>query len=270
MKRQIIFASDKGGVGKSYGSRTFLDLARRAGRTVSAWDLDGSTGSLALLYPDRNPQVGAGIEDVRDPKAKGEWLEALYGDADDVLLDVPGGALDDLARVLDGGAPSLVAEARNAGRELVVVSVIGIKRDATGTPQDAIDRFGSAVHHVVLKNGYFGDADDFVIFDGIDRPTDDDPKARKYGKTGAVVRDAGGEVIFLPRLNPITDALLDVEDLTFVQGIEALELLGRRHSSNVRAWLATAETALAGSWLAPNGDVPTAKASRSRATASVG
>ncbi len=169
MKRQIIFASDKGGVGKSYGSRTFLDLARRAGRTVSAWDLDGSTGSLALLYPDRNPQVGAGIEDVRDPKAKGEWLEALYGAADDVLLDVPGGALDDLTRVLDGGAPSLVAEARNAGRELVVVSVIGIKRDATGTPQDAIDRFGSAVHHVVLKNGYFGDADDFVIFDGVDR-----------------------------------------------------------------------------------------------------
>jgi hypothetical protein len=174
--------------------------------------------------------------------------------------------------VLDGGAPSLVAEAQNAGRELVIVSVIGIKRDATGTPQDAIERFGSAVHHVVMKNGYFGEPDDFVIFDGIARPTEADPNARKYGKTGAVVRDAGGEVVYLPKLNPITDALLDVEGLTFVQGIEALDTLGRRHASNVRAWLATAEEALSQSWLSPSGDIPlaAAKPTRTRATAAVG
>ncbi len=187
------------------------------------------------------------------------------------LLDVPGGALGDLLRVLDGGAPSLVAEAKAANRELVVVSVIGIKRDATGTPQEAIERFGSAVHHVVLKNGYFGEAGDFGIFDGIPRPTTDDPDARKYGKTGAIVKAAGGEVAYLPKLNPWTDALLDVEGLTFVQGIEALDVIGRRHSSNVRAWLASAEEALAGSWLCPKGNVPTdgaetaAKPSRARA-----
>jgi hypothetical protein len=271
-KRQIIFASAKGGVGKSYGSRTFLDAARRAGRTVSAWDLDGATGSLGSLYPDRDPEVGVGTEDVRDRRAQGAWLDALYTSADDVLLDVPGGALDDLTRVLDGGGPSLVAEARNAGRELVVVSVIGIKRDATGTPQDAIGRFGSTVHHVVLKNGYFGEEGDFIIFDGIPAPTPDDSTARRYGKSGAAIREVGGEVVYLPRLNPITDALLDVEKLTFVQGIEALAVLGRRHTSNVRVWLAAAEAALAGSWLAPNGEIPYAslKPTRARATAAVG
>lgn len=255
IRRQIIFASAKGGAGKTFGSRTFLDAARRGGRTVSAWDLDGATGSLALLYPSRDAEVGVATEDVREPRAPGAWLDALHSRADDVLLDVPGGALGDLLRVLDGGAPSLVAEAKAANRELVVVSVIGIKRDATGTPQEAIERFGSAVHHVVLKNGYFGEESDFGIFDGIPRPTPDDPEARKYGKTGAIVKAAGGEVAYLPKLNPWTDALLDVEGLTFAQGIEAIDVIGRRHSSNVRAWLSSAEEALAGSWLCPKGHV---------------
>lgn len=269
VRRQIVFASAKGGAGKTFGSRTFIDTARRAGRTVSAWDLDGATGSLALLYPSRDPEIGVATEDVREPRAPGAWLDALHSRADDVVLDVPGGALVDLLRVLDGGAASLVAEAKAADRELVIVSVIGIKRDATGTPQEAIERFGTAVHHVVLKNGYFGEESDFGIYDGIARPTPEDPNARKYGKTGAIVKAAGGAVVYLPKLNPWTDALLDVEGLTFVQGIEALEVIGRRHSSNVRAWLASAEEAMAGSWLCPKGVVPVdereAKPSRARA-----
>jgi hypothetical protein len=36
--------------------------------------------------------VGVGIEDVRDDYVKGVWVEAFHGQADDVLLDVPGGA----------------------------------------------------------------------------------------------------------------------------------------------------------------------------------
>ncbi len=255
MKRQLIFASLKGGVGKSYGARVFLDSARRAGRRISAWDLDGATGSLARRYPDRDPEVGAGTEDVRNPRAPGAWLDALYGGADDVLLDVPGGALGDLLRVIDGGAPALAAEAKAASRELVVVSVIGTQPDATETPQEAIERFGASVHHVVMKNGFFGAVDDFVIYDGI-FGLGEDGKGRKYGFTGELVREIGGEVVYLPKLNPITDALLGVENLTFVEGIEALDLLGRRHTANVRSWLASAEGALTGSWLCPKGDVP--------------
>lgn len=265
-KRLIIFASAKGGVGKSYGSRAFLDLARSAGRRISAWDLDGGTGSLALLYSDRDAECGVGTEDVRNPKSPGAWLDALYGEADDVLLDVPGGALDDLMRVIDGGAPSLISEAKAAGREAVVVSVIGVKRDATGSPQSAISSFGSNVHHVVLKNGYFGAADDFVLFDGIPTPTVDDPQARKYGKTGDAVRDVCGEVVYLPKLNAITDALIDIEGLTFIQGMEALAVIGRRHTANLRAWLSSVELACADTWLCPHGNVPTSDSTRNRAT----
>lgn len=261
-KRQIIFASPKGGVGKSYAARMFLDSARRGGRRVSAWDLDGATGSLASLYADENPEVGAGREDVRSARAKGAWLDALHGPADDVMLDVPGGALDDLERIVTGGAPSLVAEARDAKRDLVIVSVIGIKRDATGGPHDAIERFAPepGVHHVVLKNGLFGDVADFVIFDGI--PADSSastPQERKFGRMSDLVRKVGGEIVYLPKLNPLTDALLDVEGLTFVEGINAVGTLGRRHTSSLRAWLKSSEEALAGTWLSPLGDVPSEK-----------
>lgn len=264
MKRLIVFCSAKGGVGKSYASRAFVDLARRAGRRVSAWDLDSGTGSLALLYPDRDPEKGTGVENVRNPKAPGKWLESMHGDSDDVVLDVPGGALGDLVRVLDGGAASLVEAVKATKRELVVASVIGVKRDATTSPPEAIKMFGAEAHYVVIKNGFFGDVEDFIFFDGT---PGNNVQEKKYGKTLAIVQEAGGEVLFLPKLNSITDALLEVEGLTFAAAAEALETLGRRHSWNARLWLASAERAITGTWLSPSGEVPSGngKAKRDRA-----
>jgi hypothetical protein len=253
MKRLVIFASSKGGVGKSYASRAFVDLARRAGRRVSAWDLDSGTGSLARLYPDRNPEVGADVEDVRDPEAPGRWLDAMCGDSDDVVLDVPGGALANLVRVFVGGAPSLVSEAKSLGREVVLVSVIGVKYDSATAPQDAIELFGGDVRHIALKNGFFGESSKFVIFDGI---RVEGSHGRKYGKTSDAVREVGGEVLYLPKLDTLTDVLLDVEGLSFAAAAAAGALVGRRYSMNARLWLGLVETAFAGSWLDTSGAVP--------------
>jgi hypothetical protein len=264
VKRLVVFASAKGGVGKSYASRAFVDLARRASRRISAWDLDGGTGSLAMFYPERDPEVGAGVENVRSPKAPGKWLDALHGIADDVVLDVPGGALTDLVRILTGGISSLIAEAKVAGREIVVASVIGIKRDATGAPQDSLKMFGSDAHHVVIKNGFFGDPEDFIIFDG--KPAGDNAQGRKYGKTGEAVKEAGGEVLFLPKLDPLTDALLDDEGLTFAGASEAVAVIGRRHSSNARYWLDSVEAAFTGTWLSPSGEVSAVPSLNGKAT----
>jgi hypothetical protein len=267
MKRLVIFCSAKGGVGKSYASRAFLDLARRAGRSVAAWDLDGGTGSLALLYPDRNPEIGTGSENVRDPESPGRWVDSMHGPADDVVLDVPGGALGDLLGVVHGGAPSLIAEAKVAGRDLVVVSVIGTKKDATFAPIDSIGLFGPEIHHIALKNGYFAASEGFVVFDGIVNET---TRERKYGKASDAVRSVGGEVLYLPKLDPITDALLDIEGLTFAAASEAIGTIGRRYSANARYWLASVEAALAGSWLSPSGEVPAGngKAGRPRVASS--
>jgi hypothetical protein len=250
VKRLIIVAAQKGGIGKTFMCRVLVDTIRRTGRKLSAWDLDGATGSLAGIYAERDPEVGAGIDDVRNPNSSAVWLNAVYGDADDVLLDVPAGALRDLLRTLDAGATGLVAAAKEAGREVVFVSVIGIKKDQVLTAQDAVETFGKSVRHVIVKNGVWGASDEFVIFDGMTMPDG----TRRYGVTAEMVRNAGAEVTYLPRLQPRTEALLDEQGLSFVRGIDALDVLGRRHTLNLKGWLESAEAALEGTWLSPRGE----------------
>jgi hypothetical protein len=254
IKRFVIVASAKGGVGKSTASRAFLDLARKAGRIVSAFDLDGGTGSLALLYKDRDPEVGVGSENVRSPKAPGKWIEALHSSADDVLLDCPGGAMKDLVSVFDDGVTALIDEAKLAGREIVVVSVLGNFVDSVFAPMDHIKLFGTNAHHIALLNGYFGDQEDFVIYNGFD----DENGVKQFGKVSAAVREACGETLYFPKLGPITSALLDVKQYTFAKGAEDIKGMGRRHSSNCRTWLNAVHRNLAGSWLDTSGEVPTA------------
>ncbi len=260
-KRVTFFVASKGGVGKSTTARAFIDNTRAAGRTVSAWDLDGQTGSLALVYPVGDPVHGVAIEDVRDPKAPGAWLDALHGSADEVVLDVPGGAVGDLMRTFSGGAKALVAECKASGREVVVCSVIGIKKDSVASAQQAVEVFGRDVHHVIVKNGLWGDVADFVIYEGIG-----EGEARKYGRTSDMVRAVGGETVYLPHLSAAADAMADDAGLSYAKAAESIETLGRRHAANVRYWLDEARDTFAGTWLDVAGALP-AKAKRERVVA---
>jgi hypothetical protein len=202
-----------------------------------------------MLYPETDPIVGCGIENVRDSSAPGAWLDSIYSNVQDVILDVPGGAMNDLFRVVHGGAASLCKLAKKANREVVVVSVIGTKIDATHAPMDSLEAFdGTAARHIVLKNGYFGKPEDFVIFEGVDG---------RYGRAGAAVRAAGAEVLYLPKLDVVTDARLDVELLTFAAAASAGAKIGRRAAFNAEYWLDAVKAAFAGSWLDVTGAVPT-------------
>lgn len=247
IKRAIFWGAKKGGVGKSFGCRAFVDTARAAGRSVALFDLDGQTGSLALLYPVGDPVVGVAIEDVRDPKAPAAWLDALHGNADDVVLDIPGGALGDLLRTFDAGPKALISEVRESGREFVFVSVVGTKKDSTATAQEAVEIFTTGVRHIVVKNGFFGAASDFVIFDG---------DGTRFGKTAKMVAAVDGRVVYLPRLSPAADALCDLENMTFAEAAEASDRIGRRHAANVRYWLDAVTTEFAGTWLDIKGNLP--------------
>ncbi len=249
MKRLMVFATQKGGAGKTTLAKATLDLCRKAGRTVSAWDLDASTSSFSMVYPERNPVRGVALDDVRDAKSDSPWLDALFTDADDVLLDVPGGAMDDLIRVLRR-PEALVRRATEAGRELVLVTPIGVEPEAVLPAQDAVERFGGSVRHMIPKNGYFGDPDEFVVFDGMQDP---DTNERLYGTTGDVVREAGGSAVYVPKLELPTMLIVKLRGFTFIEAAERYDRLGRRHSYRVADWLEQVEEAFEGTWLAPNG-----------------
>ena len=79
----------------------------------------------------------------------------------------------------------------------------------------------------------------------------------EYGKAAPRVAAAGGEIVFLPKLQGEADTLLDAKKLTFEVGSTAIELLGRRHATNVRLWLRHAEAGMLCTWIDPWGDVPT-------------
>ena len=102
------------------------------------------------------------------------------------------------------------------------------------------------MHHVVVKNGYHGDESDFVIFDGFNDAVTGE---RKFGTTSDKVREVGGEVVFLPKLNAATVAMLDVYGLTFMEGSVAAEKIKRRHALNAGGWLRATEEAFSESWL---------------------
>lgn len=253
MKRVIIVSAKKGGSGKSTTAKALIDLTRAAGRTVSAWDLDGQTGSLAFVYPPGDSIAGVGTEDIRDPSSKAAWLDAFHCDANDVLLDVPGGALDDLLRTFTGGAKSLVAAVKESGRELVIVSVLGLKKDSTATAQEAVEIFGTAAHHVIVLNGFFGDRRDFIVYDGFSHPTTGEAM---FGRTSRQVSEVGGETMFVPRMEAQSDIMLDLEGMSMARGAGAISEIGRKHSGNVRYWLAEVKQSFAGTWLDVDGNTP--------------
>lgn len=171
-RRLVIYAANKGGVGKSMLCRAHIDIARAANRNVAAYDLDAANGSVARLYSDRDPMVGAGIADITVERDS-SWLDVLDSSADDVVYDVPGGKMDALLRTFTGGGEAFAEYVAKSNRELVIVSPIGVKKDALHTITDAITAFGSSMkagttHHVIVKNGFFGDDSDFLVFDGYD------------------------------------------------------------------------------------------------------
>jgi hypothetical protein len=205
------------------------------------------------VYPGvdgvRDPEVSCGCEDIRDPNSQGAWLDAICGDANDVILDVPGGALGDLLRFAPGGAPSLVDFVAKAGREFVLVSILGTRRDSMNTAQDAVEMFRSPTRHVVVKNGMFGREEDFIVFDGYEDPITHE---QVYGATAAAVEAVGGEVVYLPELDSKTMDILDRRSMTFAVGAESAAAIGRKSAWYTRAWLDQIAVNFAGTYLSVN------------------
>lgn len=248
--RAIVVMAQKGGVGKTHIAKSLYDILPTRGRSVAAWDIDAETGTFAAY------DAAIHTFDLNDKDNTSSWLDDCFRtDVGDVLIDVPGGHIDDVIDTFgDGGAEALVATVAESGRDLVVVTPIGVMLAETVTAQVALNAFaGTSARLVVVKNGRFGAADDFVIYDGIE-----EQGVRRYGATGTLARAVGAETVFLPALAPRLCARIDAERLRLSEaaGRLGIERLGRLNATRVQMYLKSVVDAFAGSSLDTDGNVP--------------
>jgi hypothetical protein len=249
-RRAIVMTAPKGGAGKTHLAKLAYDLLPAHGRSVAAWDLDAATGTFAV-YDEAIKTF-----DLNGRHSGPSWLDDCYrADIDDVLIDVPGGRIDDLLRTFgDDTVSALVKAVTDAGREFVIVNPIGVMIAETVTAQVTLNAFaGTDARVVIVKNGRFGDIDDFVIYDGIECGG-----TRRYGATRDLAESVGAETIFLPCLAPRLLAQVDAEQIRLIEasGGAGIERLGRLGAARMKMYLAATAEACRGSSLDLDGAVP--------------
>ncbi len=255
-RRTIVMTAPKGGAGKTHLAKIAYDLLPQHGRSVVAWDLDAATGTFAVY------DGGIKTYDLNGKQSGPSWLDDCYrADVDDVLIDVPGGRIDDLLHTFgDDSVGALVNAVTDAGREFVVVNPIGVMIAETVTAQVTLNAFaGTAARIVIVKNGRFGAEDDFVIYDGVE-----DDGSRRYGATRDLALSVGAETVFLPSLAPRLLAQVDAEQLRFADaaGDAGIVHLGRLGAARMKMYLAAASQAFRGSSLDLNGAIPAREPAR--------
>jgi len=249
-RRAIATLAPKGGVGKTHTAKTLYDLLQRHGRRVTAWDLDASTGTFAV-YDDAIKTF-----DLNGSRDTHSWLDDCHdANIDDVLIDVPGGRIEDLFRIFgDNSVDALVSAVRASGCELIAVNPIGVTIAETVTAQVVLNAFAKTdARVVILKNGRFGNAEDFIVYDGLEVAG-----KRRYGATSDLAESVGAETIFLPCLAPRLLAQVDAERLRLGVAASAAgaEFIGRLNATRVEIYLASVEAAFRGTSLAIDGLIP--------------
>ena len=249
-RRVIATVAPKGGVGKTFISKLLHDLLPEHGRRVASWDLDAATGTFAV-YDDSIKTF-----DLNASNKIHSWLDDCYrSDIDDVIIDVPGGRIDDLLSTFgDSGTAALSTAVKASGRELVIVNPIGVMVAETVTAQVVLNAFaGTTARIVIVKNGRFGSADDFIIYDGVE-----ENGIRRYGSTGELAAIVGAETLFVPSMPPRLLAQADAERLRFAMaaGQDGAARLGRLGAARVQMYLASVADAFRGSSLDLDGNIP--------------
>lgn len=248
LKRVVLVASEKGGVGKSVFSRSLIDhLRSTANVTVAAYDADGGVGALVRVLGTRDaggrieadqvPSEGVGFYNVRADGERNQLLDCIEGGDDLIVHDLAGGALADLTRIVDGGdgLDGLLGAFEEHGYRLTIAHVLSADIGSAQSVSRWIDLVGDRADHVAVRNLAFSD---HPFWNGF-RTTDGSTKG---GKTKATLIEMGGVEIDLPKLPDGTFAKLDAENVRFSGANDAavLTITERAHVSKFRRDFGTA------------------------------
>ncbi len=168
-------------------------------------------------------------------------INALDYYADMLLFDFPGGALDALQNVLQSerGMTALAGEYQRAGYAITVAIVISNILASANNVIRIIKQFGPAYDYLAVKNLFFGDNEDFILFDGFQNP-----EGNSIGGMGrSKLIEHGGQVLCLPKLRGREYALLDLYSLGFTEAMHSPKLR-RAEKSNIFHFLDAFKTAL--------------------------
>jgi hypothetical protein len=164
MKICFVFASRKGGVGKSFLAGSLLDFLRDLnGKKVIAIDADHRNHALAKRYGQRDENgklLSPGKQDVwtgvpyltASTAEQGKSIiSALQYDADYVIVDLAGGADKDL-RDLFPSEKTMKKIFERSGYRLVVVLPFDEQAESFPAAQEIVSIFGSDTQYAVVGN----------------------------------------------------------------------------------------------------------------------
>jgi len=240
IKRVVLVASEKGGVGKSVFTRTLVDHLRAIGKRVAAYDADGSVGATARVLGSRDvngsieleqdPVEGIGYYNGRADNERNILLDSIETGEKLYVHDLAGGLLADLTRIVDGGEglDGLLDAFEAHGYKLTVFHVISPDVGAAQSVARWLSLVGDRVDHVAVVNLKHGKPPtDFPFWFGFT----DAQGVTKGGKTRARLLADGGLEIEFPMLPAGTFAKLDAENIPFTRADKAglLTITERAH-----------------------------------------
>lgn len=202
-KRIIWVTGGKGGTGKSTFARGLLDILRKAGLDVVAFDGDPDNSQLFRFFKDSDAQISRiGIQKRNGADDIITEMEVVGTPL--ILVDVPAGGGSILSGLEDeAGFLSALSE---VGYQLTVVTVLSRVKDSVNQLKLAMDiTEGYDVAHVAVKNLYYGRAEQFRFLE--------------RSKTMQRLLDNGGVVMKMRDLYDDTYERLDEADLSFQQAM---------------------------------------------------
>ena len=250
MKRLVVFIGDKGGAGKSFACRAYVDVLRRRGVKPYLVDADGEVGHLLRYYGRRDSdgrlsreQGADGVRLFRlhaDERDRVDLAEILDAGRDLIVLDLPAASVTLLRRVEeDYGFFRLAHE---AGYAVTMVVVVTPEEASMASVRGAIE-LDPCADLVFARNLAFGDAQDFLVWDGSEREAV--PPAKGKALLAQLIAEGRGWDLSLPKLNPGTVALVGAKKLTFSAAAALDSPLHSGRRSQVGTWLAKVEAEFA-------------------------
>ncbi|WP_193227876.1 nucleotide-binding protein [Aureimonas psammosilenae] len=218
MKRVLLVTSEKGGVGKTLWTSSFLTLTRNEGVKIAAFDADGSVGGLARLCATKDadgevseqqdPLVGVGFYAGRSDRDSLRLMTSAEEEYPLVLHDLAGGFLTQLMKMVDGGKglEGFLETFAEQGYRVTFVHMISSDIAAASSVANYLKATGSNADHVCVVNEHFGELEaDFPFWYGF---TDEQGEAMG-GKTRAGLLGREGAVeIKMPALDRVTSVKL--------------------------------------------------------------